>query len=382
MVDQLPLDMGEINMVPSNPTVNKLCERLKELHDEVKEWLPGINRIAVALYDRETDMLKTFISSTDDGNPLDHYQAELSKVRSLKEMSLSRTNRTINDISVLASSGSEHTKKLLEKGYLSSHTVPIVHNDEFHGFVFFDASEINYFSESAVHNLDVYAQLVGLLCVSEFNAIRTLRAAVKTAREISHYRDEETGFHLIRMANFSRIIALELADKHNLSDEFIEFLFNFAPLHDIGKIAIPDNILLKQGALSEEERTTMQTHVFKGAEIVEKLINGFNMETMPKIDMLKNIVLYHHEAMDGSGYPQGLSGKNIPIEARIVSVSDVFDALTSVRPYKKAWTNDDAFAFIKEKSPDIFDAECVNALIGQRQQVEKIQKRFSEDVFG
>ena len=126
----------------------------------------------------------------------------------------------------------------------------------------------------------------------------------------------------------------------------------------------------------------MQTHVAKGMEIVGKLISGFKMENMPKISMLQNIVWCHHEAIDGSGYPQGLKGDEIPLEARIVSVADVFDALTSARPYKQAWSNDEAMAFLKSKSPAKFDLQCVTALANKLTRVEEIQKRFHEDMFG
>jgi len=365
-----------------NPATDLLSDRLTVIHDEIKGWLANINRISVAMHDPDTDVLKTFINSTDDGTPLEHYQAELSKVASLHELVAQRTPRVINDMTVMAQGNSEHTSKILAKGYLSSLTVPIVHNDQFHGFVFFNASVRDYFTQTTVHKLGVYAQLIGLLCINEFNAIQTLRAAVKTAREISHFRDEETGGHLSRMSNFSRLIALDLAPSHNLTDEFIEFLFHFSPLHDIGKIAIPDYILLKEGPLTDDERTIMRSHVSKGGEIVDKLISGFKMESMPKIDMLKNIVLAHHESVDGSGYPLGLCADEIPLEARIVSVADVFDALTSARPYKKAWSNDEAFAFLHDKTPDIFDSACVAALVHQRDRVEAIQKKFYEDTFG
>jgi len=369
-------------MMVDAPRSDPLSDRLHHLHEEVKGWLPSINRISVALYDHQTGLLKTFVNSTDDGNPLDHYETELVKVSSLQELADSHLSRTINDLTVLAAGNSEHTRKILSKSYLASHTVPIVHNDEFYGFVFFNASEKDYFTDVVVQNVGVYAQLVGLLCITEFTALRTLRAAVKTAREISQFRDEETGQHLVRMANFSRVIALDMAVTKGLSDEYIEFLYNFAPLHDIGKIAIPDNILLKEGKLSTEERTVMQTHVSKGTEIITNMIAGFHMENVPKIDMLSNIVMCHHEAMDGSGYPRGLVGDDIPLEARITTVADVFDALTSVRPYKQAWSNDEAFRFLEEKSPHIFDVECVAALVRQRDKVEEIQKKFHEDVFG
>lgn len=363
---------------------DKLDARLEGIHAELNEHLPAINRIAVAMYDPDTDILKTFVNSTEGGSPLNYYEAPLSQVRSLKELADQHKDRVINDLTVLSDGGKAqaHTQKITEKGYLSSYTVPILHNGQFHGFVFFDASEKGYFSDTTVHKLGVYAQLVGLLCVTEFNSIRTLQAAVKTAREISRYRDEETGGHLVRMANFARFITLELAPRHGLSDEFIEFLYHFAPLHDIGKIAVPDNILLKEGPLESDERKLMQLHVPKGVEIIEKLIGSFHMESLPKIEMLKNIVLCHHENMDGSGYPQGLSGDEIPLEARIVSVADVFDALTSARPYKKAWTNDEAIAFLQERSGSVFDGECVEALVSQREWVEEIQKKFHEDLFG
>ena len=169
-------------MANSSVMDDRLGDRLISLHEEIKGWLPHINRVSVALHDPETDVLKTFINSSDDGSPLEHYQAELSSVASLKELADSEQPRTINDMTVLAGGDREHTRKILDKGYLSSHTVPIMHNGEFHGFVFFNASEKNYFTDTTVHNLGVYAQLVGLLCISEFNAIRTLPAAAQTAR--------------------------------------------------------------------------------------------------------------------------------------------------------------------------------------------------------
>lgn len=361
---------------------NQLNDRLQQLHEEIKVWCPCINRISVALFDVKTNILKTFINSSDDGSPLDHYEADLDSVESLRKLSVSRCSRTVNDLSIFKTQKSEHSRKIIEQGYMSSHTVPIIHNDEFHGFIFFNASETGYFTDVTVTKLDVYAQLVGLLCVTEFMAIRTLQAAVKSAREITSYRDEETGTHLSRMSNFSRLIALSLAKTHDLTDEYIEYIYNFAPLHDIGKISIPDNILLKEGALNDEERQVMQSHVTLGVKIVDKMISGFHMENLPRIEMLKNVVLCHHEAMDGTGYPRGVSGDQIPLEARIVSVADVFDALTSARPYKKAWSNAEAFKYLDENSPHIFDEKCVEALKSQVQKIEKIQNKFHEDMFG
>jgi HD-GYP domain-containing protein (c-di-GMP phosphodiesterase class II) len=126
----------------------------------------------------------------------------------------------------------------------------------------------------------------------------------------------------------------------------------------------------------------MRTHAAKGREIIDGMIEDFGLEGLQHVDILRNIALFHHEALDGSGYPKGLRGENIPIEARIVAVADVFDALTSNRPYKRAWSNDAAFEAIHKLAGIKLDTACVEALINNRAAVEQIQQRFKEDFFG
>ena len=126
----------------------------------------------------------------------------------------------------------------------------------------------------------------------------------------------------------------------------------------------------------------MKTHSTDGKQIIEKLIENYGLGGIGYVDMLKNIAHYHHENLDGSGYPEGLSGNNIPIEARIVTVADVFDALTSERPYKKAWSNERAVTTLKEMSGWKLDPECVEALLSSMDEVEDIQKAFVENDIG
>jgi HD-GYP domain-containing protein (c-di-GMP phosphodiesterase class II) len=209
-----------------------------------------------------------------------------------------------------------------------------------------------------------------------------LQAAVDTARDITHHRDNETGSHLDRMSRYSRLIAEELAPRYDFSDEYVERIFLFSPLHDIGKIAIPDEILLKPGQLDEQEYEIMKSHALKGREIIDGMLEHFGIASLDHSNMLRNIAQYHHEAMNGMGYPEGLQGEAIPIEARIIAVADIFDALTSRRPYKAAWDNDRAFALLQELSGVTLDADCVNALFAHRKRVEQIQQRFREDPFG
>jgi HD-GYP domain-containing protein (c-di-GMP phosphodiesterase class II) len=154
----------------------------------------------------------------------------------------------------------------------------------------------------------------------------------------------------------------------------------FAPLHDIGKIGIPDSILMKPGKLDPEERRIMQTHVDKGVEMVEKIISEFKLGSMSDSSIMRNIVACHHEFLDGSGYPGGLKGDLVPIEARIVTVADIFDALTSRRPYKTNWSVKDALAELTAMAVQgKLDAHCVSALRRSLPEVEAIIVRYPDE---
>ncbi len=164
------------------------------------------------------------------------------------------------------------------------------------------------------------------------------------------YRDEDTGNHILRMAKYARLIAEELKLTAMECDE-IEAA---APMHDIGKIGIPDQILLKPGRHTPEEQKIMRRHPLIGHEILADSPSRY-------LQMGAVIALGHHEKYDGSGYPQGLSGDAIPLAARIVAVADVFDALMSNRPYKQAWTFQDALSYIQSERGRHFDPACVRA---------------------
>jgi two-component system, response regulator RpfG len=250
-----------------------------------------------------------------------------------------------------------YTRKLLESGFLSSLTLPIRFNGQLYGFLFFNAAEKAYFSESRLATLKAYAGVISLLVINELQTLKTFKGAVKTAREFSRHRDEETGNHLERMSRYARLIAQDVAPLHDKTDEWVEYIFQFAPLHDVGKVAVPDDVLLKPGKLTHDEYQ-----------------NFFGM--------LVNIVVAHHEALDGSGYPLGLKDDEIPLEARIVAVADIFDALTSCRPYKERWSNQRAIDVLKQDAGVRLDKECVEALLRHEHEIEVIQKEFAEDFIG
>jgi len=220
-----------------------------------------------------------------------------------------------------------------------------------------------------------------LLLINDLSVIGMLNAAVKTTQDIAHFRDPETGNHLDRMSRYARLIASALADTYRLDDLFVNRIFMFSPLHDIGKIAIPDHILLKAGPLNEDEFAQMKTHTVKGRQMIDDLINNFELNGLKDISILRNIAEFHHEKVNGSGYPSGLKGEGIPLEARIVAVADVFDALTSKRSYKKAWSNEDAFQFLTQCAGEQFDRDCVRALTEHETDIREIQHRFREDFY-
>ena len=204
-----------------------------------------------------------------------------------------------------------------------------------------------------------------------------LASAVNLAADLTRLRDAETGAHLDRVSCYARLIARALAPGEGLDDQFIADLSILAPLHDVGKVAIPDHILLKQGVFEAGEFEIMKGHVTSGVAVVEELIRDFDLGGAAPVPMLRNIVRSHHEALDGSGYPDGLKAGEIPLEARIVAVADVFDALTTERPYKKAWTPHEALGFLQERKGTRFDAACVAAFERNAAEVDAIHRRFT-----
>jgi len=358
-----------------------LPEKIEFVHALLKDRFDFIDRISVAIYEPKTDLLKTYLHSGSGDNPLVLYSAKLSESSSMKEILKVGRPRVVNDLDIFKNAPAEHARRIAAQQYRSSYTMPMFLNGDFFGFLFFNSHQKNVFVENVLHYLDMVGHLVSLLVINEMSKTRSLYAIVKTAANITLHRDVETGAHLDRMSNYARLIAKEVAKKYRLNDELVEHIFLFSPLHDIGKIGISDSILLKPGKLTEAEFDTMKTHASKGGEIVDMMLKNLGLDEFPHAEILRNIALYHHEAINGSGY-NGMTDQDIPIEAKIVAVSDVFDALTSVRPYKEAWSNERAFIFLQSMAGTKFDTDCVSALVRCRDEVEAIQQRFKEDHIG
>ena len=183
------------------------------------------------------------------------------------------------------------------------------------------------------------------------------------------FRDNDTGNHVTRVSHSCRA----LARAAGLNGHLTEMIYMASPLHDIGKIGVPDHILLKKGRLNDEELVIMRQHVEFGVEMLGN-------HSAPVLQVACSIAQHHHEKWDGTGYPNALAGEAIPVEARIVAICDVFDALTSVRPYKVAWTVENAIGFLKENAGSHFDPNLVRLFVEILPEIESIRERFSDPV--
>ncbi|GAC13896.1 response regulator [Aliiglaciecola lipolytica] len=197
---------------------------------------------------------------------------------------------------------------------------------------------------------------------------RTRLQVIQRLGRASEYKDNETGMHVVRMSHYSRLLALACGFSENAADD----IFNAAPMHDIGKIGIPDNIMLKPARLTEEEFEEMKKHPQIGAEILGESDSDL-------IELAKVVSLTHHEKWDGSGYPKGLAGEEIPIHGRIVALADVFDALTSKRPYKEAWSIDKTMEYLQQQKGKHFDPQLVDLFQQNLDKMLEIKERWQED---
>lgn len=199
--------------------------------------------------------------------------------------------------------------------------------------------------------------------------------------KLAESRDPETGEHLERVRNYCRLLSKKMGQMHlkyqgTIDDDFTQLIYETSPLHDIGKVAIPDNILLKPGRLTDDEFNVMKTHTLRGAQTIAAMRSVFPNAKF--LEMAHAIILSHHEKYDGSGYPNGIAGEAIPLCARIMAVADVYDALTSVRVYKAAYTHEEAVRIIVRDSGRHFDPDVVAAFEGCLDKFNRLRALHSE----
>lgn len=212
-------------------------------------------------------------------------------------------------------------------------------------------------------------------------ALETRDLAIFALAKLAESRDPETGAHLERVRSYSSVLARNLAEQDKFSDQidaaFIRLIYQTSPLHDIGKVSIPDHVLLKPGRLDDREFEIMKTHSAQGAETLNSALEQYPEAQF--LRMARDIAGWHHERYDGAGYPDALAGEQIPLCARIFSVADVYDALVSKRVYKAAFTHDVAQNIIVEGSGTQFDSDVVDAFLRCQLDFQSIAEQQNPD---
>ncbi len=231
----------------------------------------------------------------------------------------------------------------------------------------FEAGAVDYITKP------VSAPVVRARVRTHLSLVRTqeLRATrlqiVQRLGRAAEYKDNETGMHVIRMSHYAQLLARAVG----MDEAWAEDLLHAAPMHDVGKIGIPDAVLLKPGKLDADEWDIMRRHPRIGAEIIGEHASGV-------LRVAREIALTHHEKWDGSGYPEGLAGEAIPLASRIVAVADVFDALTTRRPYKDAWSLETAFCHLRSEAGRHFDPALVEPFIALEPEIRAVRERWAE----
>ncbi|MFQ5647591.1 MAG: HD-GYP domain-containing protein, partial [bacterium] len=206
--------------------------------------------------------------------------------------------------------------------------------------------------------------------------------AILSLAKLAESRDTDTGAHLKRIKAYTGILASTLLDqgkfKHHLNKKYIKDLVQSSPLHDIGKVGIPDNILLKEGPLTAEEREKINTHTNIGGNALKEAHEQIGGESF--LSLAQEIAYSHHEKFDGTGYPKGIKGEDIPLSARIVSIVDVYDALRSRRPYKKALTHEQTLKIMRNEMKGAFDPVILETMVNMKEQFCEIMDGTAESM--
>lgn len=290
--------------------------------------------------------------------------------KALQLVKLQKPDLILLDIMMPTLSGYDVCRQL--KAHPQTQDIPVIFvsalsetGDETEGF---EAGGVDYITKP-VRAPIVRARVRTHLSLVRTEALRQSRLEiVQRLGRAAEHKDNETGMHVLRMSHFAQALALAIG----CSPEWAEDLLHAAPMHDVGKIGIPDAVLLKPGPLTEAEWHTMRQHAAIGAAIIGEHDSGI-------LQLARSIALTHHEKWDGTGYPAGLRGLEIPLAARIVAIADVFDALTSERPYKHAWSVDDAMAHLQAQSGRHFDPDLVPVFLTLRTELETIRARWRDE---
>nr|WP_312578261.1 HD domain-containing phosphohydrolase [Sedimentibacter sp.] len=377
--------------------LNKLIELIGNLNKDVSfdgilnyiylsfsEFIP-YSHIGIALLKNDGKVLEASYGISDtslDGLPkkLVGIKEEVSKT-SLEGIIKNKTPRVIDDLELYTkNSNAEYNKILIEAGIKSSISLPLKINQKPVGVIFFSSVHKNIYKQEHIAFLETLSDSIAISLNKNIFIDEMLYSTLLALAKMAEARDEDTGEHLDRMKEYSVKIAEFLLDDHVYDDlisvSFIKDIERFSPMHDIGKVGIRDGILLKPGQLTDDEYEQMKKHTIYGADVLRAAEGNIVKQSHSMFVMGIEIAEGHHEKWNGTGYPYRLSGNEIPLSARIVAIADVFDALTSKRPYKNAFPFEESFELIVEGKGNHFDPNIVNSFINHKEDIYKLYMSF------
>lgn len=357
---------------------------LNYIYSTFSEFIP-YTHIGIALLKENGKILEASYGISDP--ILNNLPKKLMGLRAdIKSTSLERivrdgTPRVINDLEKhTKNKESEYNKILLEAGVKSSITLPLMVNEKPIGIIFFSNVKRNIYREEHIEFLKTLSTSIAISLNKNIFIDEMLYSTLLALTKMAEARDEDTADHLDRMTAYSvKITEFLLYDKQyeeEITVPFLKGIERFSPMHDIGKVGVKDGILLKPGKFTTDEYEEMKKHVAYGADVLRTAESNIAKHRYSMFKMGIEIVEGHHEKWDGSGYPYKKSGKDIPLSARIVAVADVFDALTSKRPYKEAYGFEESINYIINGRGHHFDPIIIDSLIKHKEELYDLYLSF------
>lgn len=361
-------------------------ETLEELsnNEDFKKYI-NFHRIGIATVEKEYFVAGLSINKISPVKLKRGFKVKKADSPSLSKIVEKKEIRIINDLEkhLEENPNSKSTQLVLEEGFRSSLTVPLFKVDgKVVGILFFSSIEKNAYKQLDVYKIQSLTEILSYVFEKNMLIEDLVTNSILSFVKLVEGKDPETSNHLDRMAYYSKIIAKRLSTQEKYHQKmdyyYIDNLLKYAPLHDIGKVGVPDNILLKPGKLTDNEFNIMKNHTKIGAKILSYFQNNLRKYDINVFIMAVQIAVAHHEKWNGKGYPNGIEGEKIPLAARIVAVADVFDALSSKRIYKNAFPFDESVKMINELSGESFDPDVVKAFNEALTEIREIYDEMKE----
>jgi HD-GYP domain-containing protein (c-di-GMP phosphodiesterase class II) len=348
---------------------------LRQGRTRLRSIAPAIGRVGILRHDPGSGLLRPSLGQGTRRPFGDPEAIALASRPDLIALGQRQQMAIVDDRTAESDGGGSDAPWSPDTAWRSRLTMPLLRGKQLLGFLVIHADGVAVFHPEALEALRHPLELLRFRIIERLGAIADLHTSLRLLQDIVALRDAGTGGHLERVAGYCLLIGRELERQLTLPSGFADAVARFAPLHDLGKLGIPDRVLLKPGMLDPMEIVLMRTHVTIGQALIEQLLRGLQLDHEPTVQWLREVVGQHHECLDGSGYPLGLRGEQVGLAGRIVAVADIYDSLTQARPYKHALADGLAAEILRGLvRGGKLDGRSVEALMGQDEQRRLIRE--------